>query len=121
MRNANALDALFPLGREINPTVYSVTEFCRKRTAKDHFLSLVLTGPGLIVLGSENDLGVPVCNSSTQLFLCPAVKNLSLHEQASCGRRCEHVAGVLVLELGLHDGGVGPQHLLRYLPGYFQQ
>jgi DNA-binding transcriptional ArsR family regulator len=45
------------LGREINPTVYSVTEFKRKRDAKDHFLSQVLTGPRLIVLGSENDLG----------------------------------------------------------------
>ncbi len=82
MRNADALDALFPLGREINLTVYSVTEFNRKRTAKDQFLSKVLTGPELIVLGSENDLGAPVCISSTQLFLCPAV-NLSLHKQAS--------------------------------------
>lgn len=45
------------LGREINPTVYSVTEFNRKQAAKDHFLSQVLTGPRLIVLGSEDDLG----------------------------------------------------------------
>jgi DNA-binding transcriptional ArsR family regulator len=45
------------LGRDINPSVYLVTEFNRKRTAKDHFLSHVLTGPKLIVLGSENDLG----------------------------------------------------------------
>jgi len=45
------------LGREINPTVYSVTEFKRKRDAKDHFLSQVLTGPKMIVLGSESDLG----------------------------------------------------------------
>jgi len=45
------------LGRQINPTVYSVTEFNRKRTAKDHFLSEVLAGPRLMVLGSENDLG----------------------------------------------------------------
>jgi len=29
------------LGREINPTVYSVTEFNRKRASKDHFLSQV--------------------------------------------------------------------------------
>jgi len=27
------------LGREINPTVYSVSEFNKKRTAKEHFLS----------------------------------------------------------------------------------
>jgi DNA-binding transcriptional ArsR family regulator len=45
------------LGRDINPTVYSVTEFNRKRTAKDHFLSQVLASPRLIVLGNENDLG----------------------------------------------------------------
>ena len=45
------------LGREINPTVYSVSEFNRKRVAKDHFLSQVLAGPRQIVLGSENDLG----------------------------------------------------------------
>jgi predicted nucleotidyltransferase len=45
------------LGRDINPTVYSVSEFNRKRAARDHFLSQVLTSPKLIVLGSENDLG----------------------------------------------------------------
>ena len=45
------------LGREINPTVYSVAEFKRKRDAKDHFLSQILTGPRLIVLDGENDLG----------------------------------------------------------------
>jgi predicted nucleotidyltransferase len=44
------------LGRDINPTVYLVTEFNKKRAARDHFLSHVLTGPRLIVLGSENDL-----------------------------------------------------------------
>ena len=31
------------LGREINPTVYSVTEFNSKRAAKDHFLSQALS------------------------------------------------------------------------------
>jgi len=43
--------------RRGSPTVYSVTEFNRKRAAKDHFLSEVLAGPRLLVLGSENDLG----------------------------------------------------------------
>jgi hypothetical protein len=37
-----------PCFREINPTVYSVTEFTRKRASKDHFLSQVLTSPRLI-------------------------------------------------------------------------
>jgi uncharacterized protein len=35
------------LGREIYLTVYSVTEFNRKRVAKDHFLSQVLSSPRL--------------------------------------------------------------------------
>lgn len=44
------------LGREINPTVYSQAEFSKKRKAKDHFLTQVLTKPRLLVLGSENEL-----------------------------------------------------------------
>jgi DNA-binding transcriptional ArsR family regulator len=44
------------LGREINPTVYTSSEFDRKRAAKDHFLTQVLTKPRLLVLGSEHDL-----------------------------------------------------------------
>jgi DNA-binding transcriptional ArsR family regulator len=44
------------LGREINPTVYSPSEFQKKIAAKDHFLTRVLTEPRLLVLGSEHDL-----------------------------------------------------------------
>jgi predicted nucleotidyltransferase len=44
------------LGREINPTVYSSAEFAKKRMAKDHFLTEVLTKPRLLVLGSEHEL-----------------------------------------------------------------
>ena len=44
------------LGREINPTVYSVAEFSRKQASKDPFLSQVLASPRLNVLGSDNDL-----------------------------------------------------------------
>jgi cellulose biosynthesis protein BcsQ len=33
------------LGREINPTVYTPAEFEKKRAAKDHFLTEVLTKP----------------------------------------------------------------------------
>jgi len=44
------------LGREINPTVYSPAEFAKKRAARDHFLSQVLTKPRLLVLGSEDEL-----------------------------------------------------------------
>ena len=45
------------LGREINPTVYSPAEFERKRAAGDHFLTLVLDKPRLIVLGNKDELG----------------------------------------------------------------
>jgi len=45
------------LGREINPVVYSPAELERKRAAQDHFLTRVLAGPRLIVLGDENALG----------------------------------------------------------------
>jgi predicted nucleotidyltransferase len=44
------------LGREINPTVYSSAEFGKRRMAKDHFLTEVLTKPRLLVLGSEHEL-----------------------------------------------------------------
>ena len=44
------------LGRDINPTVYTPREFDKKRSAKDHFLTSVLTKPRLFVKGSEDDL-----------------------------------------------------------------
>jgi DNA-binding transcriptional ArsR family regulator len=44
------------LGREINPTVYTPAEFSRKRAAKDHFLTQVLSKPKLFVIGSEHEL-----------------------------------------------------------------
>ena len=45
------------LGRDINPTVYTPAEFDKKRTAKDQFLSQVLTKPRLLVIERQNDLG----------------------------------------------------------------
>jgi DNA-binding transcriptional ArsR family regulator len=45
------------LGREINPTVYTATEFKRKRAANNHFLIQVLDKPKLFVLGNEHELG----------------------------------------------------------------
>lgn len=45
------------LGREINPTVYTQTEFDKKRAAKDHFLTRVLEKPKLFVIGDKNELG----------------------------------------------------------------
>jgi predicted nucleotidyltransferase len=50
-------DAAEVVGREINPHVFSPQEFARRRRSKDHFLTSVLAGPRLFVVGTENDLG----------------------------------------------------------------
>jgi predicted nucleotidyltransferase len=44
------------LGREINPTVFPVSEFQSKFAAKNHFLRSVMADKKLFVLGSEDDL-----------------------------------------------------------------
>jgi predicted nucleotidyltransferase len=44
------------LGRRVNPTVYSASEFSKR--ARDAFLTRVLQGPKVWVIGSENDLPV---------------------------------------------------------------
>jgi predicted nucleotidyltransferase len=44
------------LGREINPTVYSPTEFHSKLKARHHFLSSVLKSKKVFVIGGEHDL-----------------------------------------------------------------
>jgi DNA-binding transcriptional ArsR family regulator len=44
------------IGREINPYVMKVSEFQRRREAKEHFLSQVLDSPRLFIIGKENDL-----------------------------------------------------------------
>lgn len=44
------------LGREVNPTLYSSTEFRAKRAAGQAFLARVLEQPKVWVIGSEHDL-----------------------------------------------------------------
>jgi predicted nucleotidyltransferase len=44
------------LGRDINPTTYSATEFRGKLASKDHFLTTVLREPKHFVKGSQHDL-----------------------------------------------------------------
>lgn len=44
------------LGREINPTVYSDNEFRNKVVAKHHFVTAVLKGPKLFVIGEQREL-----------------------------------------------------------------
>ena len=44
------------LGREVNPSVYRTEEFCRKLAQGQHFLSSVVTGPKVFLIGDENEL-----------------------------------------------------------------
>lgn len=57
---ADVITAIQPaekrLGRDVNPTVYSVDEFRAKVQAKHHFLTTVLAEPKMFVLGEGNQL-----------------------------------------------------------------
>jgi len=44
------------VGREINPTVYSPKEFRKRAREGHHFLSTVIRGPKMFVIGDEKDL-----------------------------------------------------------------
>ena len=44
------------LARDLNTTVYSVEEFKAKVAGKDHFVTSVLAGEKLLVVGREDDL-----------------------------------------------------------------
>jgi predicted nucleotidyltransferase len=59
-RFSDVVSALGPaqrvLGREINPTVFPVSEFRSKLAAGNHFLRSVLKEKRLFVLGTENEL-----------------------------------------------------------------
>ena len=46
------------LGRNVNPTVYSAAEFSRRAKNENVFITRVLEGPKVWVIGSENDLPV---------------------------------------------------------------
>lgn len=45
------------LGREVNPVVQSRQEFGQRRSAGDHFVTTVLRGPKLFVIGDDDVLG----------------------------------------------------------------
>jgi predicted nucleotidyltransferase len=44
------------LGREINPHVLTPQEFAKRRRGGDHFLTSVLNGPKLFVIGNDDEL-----------------------------------------------------------------
>jgi predicted nucleotidyltransferase len=57
---ADVVEVLAPaqrtLGREINPTVYPASEFRQKLSQKHHFITSVLRGPKLFLIGDEREL-----------------------------------------------------------------
>jgi predicted nucleotidyltransferase/predicted DNA-binding transcriptional regulator len=54
---ANAIeDAQGQLAREINPSVYTETEFKKKLRSGHHFVNSVLKGPKIFVVGDKDDL-----------------------------------------------------------------
>lgn len=64
----DAIKALHPtqaiLQREINPVLYTAAEFSRRIAAKDGFVLNILANPKLFVIGTANDLGKFVGDSS---------------------------------------------------------
>lgn len=44
------------LAREVNPSVYPVSEFCRKLTEGQHFIKQVVAGPKIFLIGDEQQL-----------------------------------------------------------------
>ena len=44
------------LGREINPTIYPGEELRMRLADREHFVTQVMDGPKIILIGSENDL-----------------------------------------------------------------
>ena len=47
------------LGREVNPSIYGRVEFEKKATEEGGFLSRVLEGPKLFLIGAESDIPQP--------------------------------------------------------------
>jgi predicted nucleotidyltransferase len=55
-----ALDVMAnPLGREVNPRIYRRVEFEKRASEEGGFLSRVLEGPKLFLIGSEGDIPKP--------------------------------------------------------------
>jgi predicted nucleotidyltransferase len=44
------------LGREVNPTVYSSVEFRSKLRENHHFVTSVINGPKIYLIGDDNEL-----------------------------------------------------------------
>jgi len=70
------------LGREINPVVYSPSEFARRLREADHFLLTVAQQPKVVLLGSESEF-----DGLAQEWLARAASNKPAGDRRSAGRR----------------------------------
>jgi predicted nucleotidyltransferase len=70
LKFADAVGALTPAGetmrREVNPHVYGVREFHAKLAAGEPFLTRVVKGPKIFLMGNANDLGKLVEHRAAQ-------------------------------------------------------
>lgn len=48
------------IGREINPFIVSPSEFTKRKTGGDHFISQVLKEPKIFIIGTEHELAAVV-------------------------------------------------------------
>jgi len=72
------------LGRDVNPTVFSIDEFRAKVEAKHHFLTTVLAEPKMFVLGEDEDLGPRVAKLTADEAAGRSTRRLPLRNR---GRR----------------------------------
>ncbi len=70
------------LGREVNPSVYRTGEFCRKLAAGHHFLSSVVAGPKIFLIGDADELA-----GLAQIRMAPGAQDKSAGNRRSVRRR----------------------------------
>jgi predicted nucleotidyltransferase len=70
------------LGREVNPSLYSVEEFRRKLGEGQNFLATVVGGPKILVIGNEDELG-----ALAEKWMAKTAQDESERNHRTVGRR----------------------------------
>jgi uncharacterized protein len=70
------------LGREVNPSLYSVEEFRRKLAEGQNFLATVAGGPKIFVIGDEDEL-----RALAEKRMAKTAQNESERDHRTVGRR----------------------------------
>jgi predicted nucleotidyltransferase len=70
------------LGREVNPSLYSVEEFRRKLAEGQNFLATVVGGPKIFVIGDEDEL-----RALAEKRMAKTAQNESERDHRTVGRR----------------------------------